>query len=714
MRFRNNGGVIGTLVSTSTSTAAGMWSLTEYTQKLLSSTWPTDKTSSLFGEEFFRYNSLLIKAVGANTATNGTLLDSSSSAATITRVGDVTQGTPGPHAYEDGRWGVYFDGTGDYLSVASSTNASNFGTGDFTIECWVYKTGTTTPVITTADNGTDNNYFSLDANSGNTSFQIRDTASQAYAYGPAISNNTWSHVAVTRASGSVTVYVNGVAGTPATITKTVTARTTLIGAFLYTGFEGYFTGYISNLRIVKGTAVYTGAFTPSTSPLTAITNTSLLTCQSNRFKDNSTNNFAITRNGDVKVSEFIPFGSTTPYNASAIGGTIYIDGSSDYVTVPYSTTNFDWWTSDYTLEFWIYLTTFTGTTYNNGSSDVSSVIGNANQGDQTNYWSFGPISNGTARFYYFNGTPQTPISSTETVKLGQWNHLALTKTSSGVTIFVNGVASTTSAYNGTPQSSGTVPLTIGRINGTNFKGYISNLRIVKGTAVYTGNFTLPTAPLTAITNTRLLMSGTNAGIVDVTKRNVIFTGGSTPAQVRTDVVKYDKSMYFDGSTSTVAALWSEDLLLGSGDFTIEFWARFISYSDAKVPLSFGWPSINGPFLFYFNLPGNLVFYSSSNGSSWDIADQRLIKATPATNTWCHVAVTRSGTTFRTFFDGIQSTSWTSSATLVSPASSINLTVGCGSTGGNNLNGYIEDLRITRGYARYTANFTPPTAAFNTL
>jgi hypothetical protein len=70
------------------------------------------------------------------------------------------------------------------------------------------------------------------------------------------------------------------------------------------------TGYISNLRVVAGTALYTSAFTPSTTPLTAVSGTSLLTCQSNRFIDNSSNAFTITRNGDVSVQRFSPFAPT--------------------------------------------------------------------------------------------------------------------------------------------------------------------------------------------------------------------------------------------------------------------------------------------------------------------------------------------------------------------------------------------------------------------
>jgi hypothetical protein len=104
----------------------------------------------------------------------------------------------------------------------------------------------------------------------------------------------------------------------------ITDSSQVIGIGRNGAYNGeYVTGYISNTRIVKGLAVYTGNFTVPTSPLQATqssgtniaaitgSSTSLLTCQSNRLNDNSLYNFTVTKVGDTTVSPFIPFSTPT-------------------------------------------------------------------------------------------------------------------------------------------------------------------------------------------------------------------------------------------------------------------------------------------------------------------------------------------------------------------------------------------------------------------
>jgi len=698
------------LSSSEPNPGSGMWSMTTHMQKRRSGTWPAT-TPAVVRDSEFEYTTLLLKAIGANTAQNATFLDSSSYNLSVTRNGDVTQGAFSPYGIDDGEWSAYFDGTGDYL-LTNTSDLLAFGTGDYTVEFWVYGLSfASAPYIYSSTKGVSTwwpRYAIQIAANGTLNLYSRDsTGESTQSTSGTLLVNRWYHVAVSRSGGTTKAFLDGTqvySGFKANDNINVNQRLEIGAAFAFN--SNYFNGYISNIRVIKGTALYTTGFTPTTSPLTAISDTSILICQSNRFIDKSTNNLTVTKNGDAKISAFTAFNQSSSYSAATYGGSAYFDGTGDYLTATYSTTNHDWWTSDYTIEAWIYLTTLTGWSFNDATRDIPTLVGNMNVGNNTDYWSFGPIAGGTVRFYYFNGAGNI-VTSTETVKLGQWNHIAMTKTSSGVTIFVNGIASTVTAISGTPQSSAATALTVGGYSSTVINGYVSNLRIVKGTAVYSGNFTPPTAPLTAITNTSLLLNASNAGIVDASRKFPLYVVGD--AKVSTNVFKYDKSVAFDGTGDYVlvpAASYTDEFLFGSGNFTVETWVRFTALGQNRCLVD-AW--VSGQ-----SASWQLYYSNSSQKILWYVGSSALLTSTttPLVDTWYHVAVTRSGTTSRMFINGVLE----STEPSISPNYNYKAPLALGvqySTLTNYLNGYMEDTRITRGVARYTGAFTPPTTSLPT-
>jgi len=211
-----------------------------------------EEWNTISGDLYYNSCSLLMHFSGSNGST--TFIDNSPNNLTVTSNNGAAISTV---QSKFGGASAYFDGTNDYLSTPNTV--SNFGTDDFTIECWFYRVSTNSILISNAT-GADNNYFAINADASNAVIQIRDNSSQAFAYGPATTLNVWNHIAVTRNAGTVRVFVNGVSGTPVSITKSITTRSTIIGGFLYTGFEGYFYGYIDELRITKGIARYTSSF----------------------------------------------------------------------------------------------------------------------------------------------------------------------------------------------------------------------------------------------------------------------------------------------------------------------------------------------------------------------------------------------------------------------------------------------------------------------
>ncbi len=135
---------------------------------------------------------------------------------------------------------------------------------------------------------------------------------------------------------------------------------------------------------------------------------------------------------------------------------------------------------------------------------------------------------------FWNGAG-TSISSgftSSTFKATNWTHVAISRSSGVTKFFVNGTQ-TNSVADTSNYATSTLALGA-RYTGSDFlNAYVSDLRLVKGTALYTSSFTPPTAPLTAVTNTSLLLNCTNGAIFDNAMMNDLETVGN--AQISTSV-----------------------------------------------------------------------------------------------------------------------------------------------------------------------------------
>ena len=639
----------------------------------------------------FKNVTLLLHGDGSNGAQNNTFLDGSTNNFTITRNGNTTQGSFSPYG---SNWSNFFDGTGDYLEVADNA-AFDFGTGDFTIEMWMFAQNLASiPMLFHKGSSGSNGWF---CQTSTTTLYFGQLDSARYTtWSVSLSNNTWYHIALTRVGSSLNVFINGVSQTAKTVSGADTSNDNASPVYIgqIAGGAYFFQGYLSNYRIVKGTAVYTSNFTPSTTPLTAITNTSLLTCQSNRFRDASTNNFTITRNGDVKVTNFAPFAPSSSYSTSTNGGSGYFDGTGDYLTVA-SNAALAPGTGDFTWECWIYPISF-----NDGNFWITDVYAGLQVGFQ-NSTTWG-VARAVIEWY---------MTSTTLPTLSAWNHIAVTRSGTNMALFLNGnrIATKTSATaNFAAGTTGIMATTSGSYA---VQGYNSNMRLVKGTAVYdptVSTYTVPTAPLTAITNTSLLTNFTNGAIFDNSMKNDLETVGN--AQISTSVKKFGTgSMVFDGSGDYLTSNELSDLYaFGTGDFTIEMWVNLSSFASLQILYDSRPASTDGLY--------PLIYVSSGGGSIiWQISATARITgtATLATGTWYHVAVSRASGSTKMFLNGTQvgSTYADTNAYLNSGTTRPFIGGSSYSAGTLTVNGYIDDLRITKGIARYTANFTPPTAAF---
>ena len=642
-----------------------------------------------FKAQYSNYTTVLLKA---DTTGTDNQVDASTNSYTITENGNVTSTAFTPH--HPGGYSTYFDGSGDYLLPAITTAV---GTSDFTLEGWFYPTSTASDT-TIFDFRSSSNYgiFSIFANN---TVGYYNGFSNVGTTSNTVTDNTWNHIAIVRNSGSIKIYINGVLGSTTADTTNWTLSDTNYGAPRIGGNKGnnaWMNGYIADVRFVSGTAVYTSAFTPPTETLTAIANTQLLTCHAPYIADGSTNGHAITVNGNTVPKRFGPY-DYLGYTKADHGGSVYFDGTGDTLSVP-SDSNFAFGTGDFTVEGWFYQTS-------DNTYPSALEIGN-------HLYSPGILFivkySGQATIYSggFYGGANT--------SLNQWNHIAWVRSSGSLKIYVNGTLGSTTTFTNNLTDAATIRIASDNAGGAyyTYTGYISNLRIVKGTAVYTSNFTPPTAPLTAITNTSLLTCTNKNDIWDASSGSLLTKVGNTTASNTQRKFLTSSSVYFDGTGDNIDISDNTDLFqFGSGDFTIEGWYKADTTSGDHYIIDFSGGTFNA---------GTTHFGINIYQGNWRAGgfDDKLVGGVGSgvntgidTTTWHHFALVHASQNLKYYIDGTQ---------IGSTVSTTGDTFNCGSTvsiGGYhtgglfNWDGYLQDFRITKGLARYTSNFTPPTAEF---
>tara|TARA_R110002072_G_scaffold186457_1_gene343346 strand:- start:3101 stop:5155 length:2055 start_codon:yes stop_codon:yes gene_type:complete len=661
----------------------------------------------------FNQVSLLLNGDGPDGGQNNTYTDSSVNDLTLSATSDITQGSFNPFG---DNWSNLFDGGvgGDNLVLANT--GTTIGTGDFTIEGWFYFNGIgagTVYTILDGRTGADTSNL-MWAQEGNGSWSILNGAGGTISSGWTSSTFTegqWYHIAQTRTGGTSRFFVNGVlTGSPADSSDYNSQQYTIGGRYAPNGSN--LTGYLSNFRIVAGTALYTSAFTPPTAPLTNITGTLVLTCQSYGFKDASTNDFAITVNVTPKVTKFSPFAPTASYNASSLGGSAYFPNTTTSSTghqfsTP-ATADLDIGSGDFTIECFYYPTSI---------QNYSRVL----QFNET--WAninaaglaYTSPTGGKLSFIAY-GIANPVVTTNNDMELFCWYHIAVTRTGNEFAMYLDGVKQTstyTSSSEIFPTSTpilyvGNGPTSVGGYSP--LQGYVANTRVVKGTAVYSTDFTPPTAPVTAVSGTAALINFADAAIPDYSTQNNVNTTGN--ADISTAVVKYGTgSLAFDGTGDYLDLPVSPTLSFGDADFTIEGWMNVASIDGTyRCIMLIGAPvqvySRNGTIECYFN--------DTDNTSSYIVVDLQGPASSITANTWHYFTVVRNGTTFTAYIDGVAGTPITGVTAAVA-TSAIGASIGLYSvTGQYPFAGYIDDFRITKGLARYTSTFTPPEAALPTF
>ena len=404
--------------------------------------------------------------------------------------------------------------------------------------------------------------------------------------------------------------------------------------------------------------------------------------------DLSPSNHAVNLLGNAEIDT-----ATSSFGASSAR----FDGSGDYLTVPDSA---DWsfGSGKFTVEGWI--------KFNAPASSGILVAHYSNTGNQRS-WTFG-LQAGVLRFNYStNGISNGSLEATWSPVPGVWYHLAADRDADDILqIYVDGTILASQDVGAASFFNSNQPLTIGRVFSTTahyLDGWIDDVRITKGVARYAGG-----TSFSANSPVKLLShfdgaAGAKSALDESYQGHVFsFLGNAQidDAQSRFGV----SSARFDGSGDYLTVPDSADWSFGSGEFTVEGWVEFDSPASNGILMAHYLNSGNQRSWTFGLQAGVLRFNYSTNG----ISNGSLgAPWSPVPGVWYHLAADRDAdNVIRIYVDGtILASQDVGAASLFN--SNQPLTIGrVFSTTAHYLDGWIDDIRITKGAAQFGGPFTP--------
>ena len=584
---------------------------------------------------------------------------------------------------------IYLDGvSGACLSLPMSSDFTLPSSG-FTVEAWIYLAGNALPdgsglrragiVGNMVTASTATSYWTLMVDGSTTAtgtglileYNVSSVANSRSVV-CTISQNAWHHVAVCSDATSVRFYLDGVVYSAAPLAVTQGTDANVYGVRIgsisnLATWERYFNGYLQEVRITKGVARYTDAFTPS-----AIA-----------FPEPAQNAAIAVQNSQ----------------AFALG------------------------TSDFTVECWVYLTDYP-------TSGRAIVSNGWFSGGYGSFLIHCAATTGAFRFYASSSLTSWDVVGARDFNaaplLNTWYHLAVSRQEGVMRLFCDG--NLTAQLLGTPawlpQALDNLWIGGTKVATDTLPGYVDDVRISR-VARYVNHFMPPVAPHPAalgvtdadFSKVALLLKGQMVdavtSLLDFSPSSKTLTCIGVPTTLSANGAFKGSSIQLDGSGDYVRVGADQSSRFGSGDFTVEAWVN-LSALPAKngyfaiVSRSWDLAQNLGCFFGVGQIGAQISFYLfwSSNGTATKTASTPWVGH--ALHTWVHVAWVRRGGSFRVFVDGIPGALVTDHG-VVHPGSTDDFFIGCGNPDLNPwwFNGYLADVRVVVGQALYLQAFTPP-------
>lgn len=645
---------------------------------------------------------------------------------------------------------LLLDGNGDALSSPNNTDFL-FGSGDFTIELWVRfialpSVGNVVFLFMTGG-GTDRSYRCGIDNTGGVykfyfNYSTDGSPGTDNIFGNSLSpsTGTWYHLAWVRYGNTLTAYLDGVAkGTVDMTGITLYAATdgVLIGRSYAQAANLWLNGYLDELRISKGIARWTEDFTPPTAEYVWDDYTKLLLHfdETNGSTKMSAVSGALTVTSGGNVEYLVVAGGGGGGKSSGGGGgaggyrtgTISIAVGNKTVTVGAGGAGS---TSD----------------ENKGSNGEASVFDSITSPGGGGGGSYGNINgadggcggggskytttNGTGGTgsYGYNGETASGIADTGfggggageaggTDGLYEGGDGASSSISGSAVIYAGGGGGrgATAAPSGGTGGGGAGAGDSGTpVNGTaNTGGGGGGARATQnggsgGSGIVIAAY--PSIPfIDTATKALLHFDGSNGSQTFTDETGKTWTAAGT-AQISTSQATFGQSGLFDGNSDYISTPDSDDWSFGTGDFTIDFWVKRTRTDVAEAFIGQGAASGGGlTQSFVISVEANASGTGLiGNGSNTKSAGPLVLDDTD----WHHVALIRSGNNLYISKDGVLSSSTDVSGYSIQNSSDTVCVGSYGSyTGAYLFSGYIDELRISKGIARWTADFTPPTGPY---
>jgi hypothetical protein len=416
---------------------------------------------------------------------------------------------------------------------------------------------------------------------------------------------------------------------------------------------------------------------------------------SSTFTDAAGNSWSAVNGATLTTSHF-------KFGTASLAST-----TNQHITTPDNPT---WeFTGDFTLECFVYFNALSSGGINTSFLGQTGTVGGSSwllfQDDLNDHIHF--YASNSHGSYGFNVTG--PLLST-----GQWYHCALVRSSGTVTAYLNGTSFGSATLTGTISTNGQ-PIGIGgdiANIGEIFNGYIDEVRI-SNIALYTANFTPPTAPFPFSNVTALLhFDGANGSTTMVDEYPGTWVRDNT-AHLSTAWAQFGpSSLLLNGTTDCITT--TDDLYKpGSADFTFECWGNATDVTGSRVLFGsqiFGSP--NNGIAFFLNMGQLTMTCANSTFTGFMVA--MTAGAFVTANVPHHYAFVRHGNQFDAYLDGVSQWTVTASGSIGSTQSGLAIGAAFPALGGGSVwAGYIDEVRISMGVAQYTGNFTPPTSPFTT-